>query len=236
VASSGSAANSVDIVYAVTTVPGIRSDGVGMTHLFLSSEWRSTMSAICLATGGDDTPRLAAADLLAVHGERLRAEYIRACCRRTAGVDETLVSSTSLPEDAEFVPLAGWVPQGELLYFWQGGFVSRVHGPLDAVRRELPCLMLREPLYQTPHACPVASVSDRAPYRIDREDGEEHWTWGHESAEGEPSADELSGPMLPPEVFDLLPWPPIFDSRHAATVALSSALLSEAHGRFAEFE
>ena len=199
-----------------------------MPHLYLHHEWRSLMTAISLAEEEDDGPRLAAADLLHANGETLRAAYVRACCRRSGGIDDT-VTDTVLPVDIAAAPLSGWVPQGELLCYWARGFIARVHGPLEVIRQELPWLMLREPLYQTPGGPVVVSISDRGPFRTEDADRDERWTWGNVSEDAEQTTD--GGPMLPEELFELLPWPPMFDSNTAAIAALSTALLSEAHDR-----
>lgn len=202
-----------------------------MSELFFAPEWRSLLTAVALATDADDAPRLGAAELLLAWGDPLRAEYIRACCAPPSGTGDadtvTATGGTLLPDESRFAPLWGWVPSGRLLCFWHRGFITRVHGPLDAVREALPDLILREPLYQTPTGPAVATVSDRQPlYAAD--DGD-HWTWGCESEYGDATMVDGGGPMLPKPLFDLLPWPPLFVSSEAAAVALSAALLAEAH-------
>jgi uncharacterized protein (TIGR02996 family) len=198
-----------------------------MPHLYLHHEWRSLMTAIALAGDTDDAPRLAAADLLHAQGEPLRAAYIRACCRHAAGVAET-VADTVLPAGFATALLSGWVPRGELLCYWERGFVARIHGPLDVIRGELPWLMLREPLYQTPDGPVIVSVSDHWPFRIEDPDHDDRWTWENVVADAEQTADG-GGPLLPDDLFELLPWPPVFDAESTAAAALSTALLSEAH-------
>lgn len=198
-----------------------------MNDHYFRPEWRSLLTAVAMAADADDASRLAAADFLHAWGDRLRAEYIRACC---ATADQT-VGGHLPPHTGPFAPLSGWVPNGACLYYWHRGFITGVHGPLDTVRDALPDLILREPLYQSPAGPVVVSVSDRAPLQTD--DGG-HWTWGCESGDGEQIDQTISefdhhGPLLPPHLFDLLPWPPLFDTAEAATAALSAALLAEAH-------
>jgi len=202
-----------------------------MTHLFTNAEWRNLLTEIALSPNGDNAPRLAAADLLQAGGEPIRAAYIRSCC---AGTSDCTIVTDTLPTGTEFTPLSGWVPQGELLCYWERGFIARVLGPLELVRRELPRLLLREPLYQSPDGPEVVSVSDRASLQVTDESGHDHWTWGSLSSNAEDTVVADAGPLLPPEVFELLPWPPMFDTARTAARALSSALLSEAQERLTE--
>lgn len=195
-----------------------------MNELFFEPQWRSLLTAVAFAPDSDDSARLGAADMLQAWGDPLRAAYIRACCVPASSGEET-AGAELLPHTAHFLPLWGWVPSGPLLCFWHRGFVTRIHGPLDAVRDALPDLILREPLYQT-SAGPVVTVSDRAP--LHTPDGD-HWTWGNETDSADLTVADGHGPMLPPPLFDLLPWPPLFDTAEAAASALSAALLSEAH-------
>lgn len=196
-----------------------------MNDLFFEPHWRSLLTAVAFASDADDRPRLAVADMLQSWGDPLRAAYIRACCAPPTSDTET-VDGSLLPHTRTFVPLWGWVPGGRILYHWHRGFITRIHGPLDAVRDALPDLILREPLYQSPSGLLAVTVSDREPLYTPDED---HWTWVCLSDGCEATVADHRGPMLPPPLFDLLPWPPLFDSAESATHALSAALLSEAH-------